>query len=647
MKFASQILRGHVMHARLEPARHVFRYPSVFFALDLDELPRRSGFWFGYNRLGVFTLRDRDHLEAGPGSIREKLARRLQREGIGGEIGRVEMITSARFLGRGFNPVSFYRVFDRCGVLKAVVAEVNNTFGERHVYVLPPEDRPSAEKVFHVSPFNTVEGEYRFRLIRSDGQVDIRVDLWRDGREIIKTRWDGCAAPMTTRQLARAAFQWPSSVLLTWPRIHWQAAKLFFLRRLRFHPSPSPPRSSDTLMTRKPSIVDRVAMRLVLPYLSDIRTGALVLQWPNGQGLRYGLPDASPEIAVRVRNWKFFRRILLDGDIGFGESYMAGEWETDDLPGLIALFLANRHVFESQAATAVLGRWLNRAFHTRRRNTRAGSRRNIREHYDLSNDLYRLFLDPTMMYSCAIYRDPNETLEEAQKNKLHALIRKAGIRPEHHVLEIGSGWGAFAIEAVRQTGCRVTTVTISEQQWQLARQRVREAGLEDSILVELRDYREIAGRYDRIISIEMIEAVGHEYLEEFFAVCDRALAPGGRVALQVITMPDERYEAYRRGVDWIQKHIFPGGHLPSIGALSEAMRARSSLAVEQIEEIGLHYARTLREWRANFLAARDRVRALGFDETFIRKWMYYFSYCEAAFAMRAVRNHHLVLSRRE
>ena len=374
-----------------------------------------------------------------------------------------------------------------------------------------------------------------------------------------------------------------------------------------------------TLQTRQPNLLERTAMRLVLPYLDGIRRGSLDLTMPDGSLRRFGRPGEEPAVALRARDYRFFWRILKDGDIGFGESYMFGEWEANDLTRLIELFLHNRQVFEAQSAQAWLGRMANRLLHTRNANTREGSRRNIQAHYDLSNDFYRLFLDPTMLYSCALWRCPAESLEEAQLNKLHALIEKAHIGPGDHVLEIGSGWGAFAIEAARRTGCRVTTITVSRKQYELALQRVAEAGLADRVEVRLCDYREVQGQYDKVVSIEMLEAVGHEFLGDFFRVVDRVLKPDGLVALQVITIPDQRYDAYRRGVDWIQKYIFPGGHLPSLTALSDAMTRHSHLVVERLDNIGIHYARTLREWRERFLARRDEVEKLGFDETFIRK----------------------------
>ena len=293
-----------------------------------------------------------------------------------------------------------------------------------------------------------------------------------------------------------------------------------------------------------------------------------------------------------------------------------------------------------------LSRFAHRILHTRRRNTPQGSRRNIHEHYNLGNDFYCLWLDPeTLLYSCAVFERPDQTLADAQIAKIRRVLEMAGIRPEHHVLEIGCGWGGFAIEAVRLTGCRVTGITISEAQLELAQARVQAAGLADRIELRLLDYRDLDGRYDRIVSIEMLEAVGHEYFECFFRKCNGALKPEGRIVLQVITIPHERYASYRRSPDWIQKHIFPGGVLPSREILATAMET-AGLRIGQADNIGQHYPPTLRAWREQFNAHAADLSRMGFDTTFQRKWNYYFAYCEAGFATGHIDDWLLALVRR-
>jgi cyclopropane-fatty-acyl-phospholipid synthase len=259
--------------------------------------------------------------------------------------------------------------------------------------------------------------------------------------------------------------------------------------------------------------------------------------------------------------------------------------------------------------------------------------------------MFQQFLDKTMTYSCAVFQSPQQSLSEAQQNKLQKIIDKARLEPHHHVLEIGTGWGSFAIKAVQQTGCRVTTITISEAQFNLARERIAQAGLADKIEVKLCDYRTLAGQYDRLVSIEMIEAVGHKYLPEYFKTCDRLLKPNGIMVLQVITILDQFYDRYRIGFDWMRKHIFPAGHLPSLQTMSHILTHHTHLMIEDLENIGPHYIETLARWEQNFRQAEPNIRNLGFDEEFFRKWVFYFGFCQAAFATRYVNDLQLVLTR--
>jgi cyclopropane-fatty-acyl-phospholipid synthase len=400
-----------------------------------------------------------------------------------------------------------------------------------------------------------------------------------------------------------------------------------------------------------PTWMQQLCMKGVLRYFSKMEEGAMRMRLPDGSERILGNPDADPEAEAEaeaemtIQDYRFFTRTALGGDIGFGESFVNGEWTTPDLTGLLVRLtsIESRGPARTFFKLSALSQRFNRWRHGLRPNTLAGSRRNIADHYDLSNDFYRLFLDPTLMYSCAIYMEEDQDLEAAQRNRLRTIIEKSKICQSDQVLEIGSGWGGFAIEAARQTGCRVTSITLSQEQLDLARARAEK--VDDRVKFELADYREMEGRFDKIISIEMLEAVGHKYLGAFFAACDRLLKPDGLVFLQVITIPDQRYAAYRKSCDWIQKYIFPGGMLPSLTAISDAMTHPSKLMVEHLENIGVHYATTLAHWRLGFLEKLDEVRGLGFDEGFQRKWLYYLAYCEAGFATRSINDIHLVLTR--
>ncbi len=334
---------------------------------------------------------------------------------------------------------------------------------------------------------------------------------------------------------------------------------------------------------------------------------------------------------MRIHDLEALRRLLVGGEVGGGEAYVDGLWSSPDLVGLITLAVANRDALALSNGwfryPAKLGRTVA---HRRNRNTLAGSRRNISAHYDLGNEFYRLWLDETMTYSSAVFEDPDQSLADAQRSKYRLMAKRAGLEAGQHVLEIGTGWGGFALYAAGELGCRVTTVTISEAQHALARERVRAAGLEDRVSVELRDYRDIDGTYDAIVSIEMLEAVGAEYLGTFFQACDRALRTGGRMSIQVITFPSDAYEAQLRGANWIQRYIFPGGVLPSLAAIERALEG-TRLLITDVADIRASYALTLRAWRDQFMAQLDAVRAIGFDDRFVRMWDYYLSISEAGF----------------
>ena len=394
------------------------------------------------------------------------------------------------------------------------------------------------------------------------------------------------------------------------------------------------------------TVPQKLAARVLLRYLARIERGQLVIRFPDGSEHAFGAGDGSDVARIDVCDGRFFTHSLLSGDIGFGEAYTEGWWNSPDLTAVLSLFGRNLDTADDRSILlSKIGRNLHRRLHRGRTNTRSNSRRNIHDHYDLSNEFFSLFLDESMTYSCALFDPPDESLAHAQRRKLQAMCQAAEIAAHHHVLEIGSGWGSFAIEAVRSTGCRVTSITLSEEQLRLARQRAEEAGVADRIDFRLCDYRDVKGHFDRVVSIEMLEAVGHEFLGEYFRVIDRKLKPGGRAAIQVITIPHQRYAAYRDGCDWVQKHIFPGGHLPSVEVLSEAIAPISSLRIESVTEIGPHYAQTLRLWREAFVKRLDNVRALGFDETFCRKWIYYLCYCEAGFSTGAIDTIHMALQK--
>ncbi len=646
----SALYKGFVAHKRFVPRVHEFKYPFYMYALDLDELEELSDqlVGFRYNGFGLVSLRDRDYLR-GAGSIRTRLESMLAAHGYTRKNSRIVLVTMARFLGFAFNPVNFYYCYNEEDHLQYAVAEVNNTFHERHVYIMEqPEpghdDDPavfSKDKQFHVSPFNDMRGEYEMSFSRLGERMRLGVDLYRDGQKVLMAAVWGDRVPLTSRELHKTVWLFPLASLLTMIRIDWQAFLLFFVKKLTFHHKPNP-ESAMTIGIRKPTVRQRICMQLVRRLFDRLQVGRMDLAFPDGTVWTLG-SEADDVTRMRVVNFRFFERLVFAGAIGMGESYVEGEWQTDDLNGVLTFFARNmKHA--DYARVGRLGHMMSAVRHALHRNTKKGSRKNIHAHYDIGNEFYKLFLDPvTLLYSCGIYEGKEKTLEEAQLEKIARIVAMAEIGADDHVLEIGCGWGGFAIEAAKQTGCRVTGITLSQEQYDLARQRVEEAGLSDRIEIQICDYRDLEGSYDKIVSIEMLEAVGHAYFGSFFETCDRVLKPDGIMVLQVITIPGERYEQYRRKTDWIQKYIFPGGLLPSLEVLDTSMAAHSALRVVEKKNIGLDYEPTLRAWRKGFEEKLDEVKAQGFDEEFIRKWRYYLCYCQAGFATGVIHNHHLKL----
>jgi len=383
--------------------------------------------------------------------------------------------------------------------------------------------------------------------------------------------------------------------------------------------------------------------KILLHSFERLQLGRLSVVFPDGTQRVYG--GLSREISARleIKSAQFFKRCVLFGPIGFAESYIAGEWETPDLVALLSFFIFNAehsgHLDSPDNPASPLLNLLNfynRLLHTKRPNSLRKARENIREHYDLSNEFFRLWLDPSMTYSCALFDSPEMGLEEAQKRKYESLCERLHLGPSDHLLDIGCGWGGMAIHAASTRGCRVTGITISEEQFHEARRRVAEAGLAERVSIEFLDYRLAEGQYDKIVSVEMIEAVGDAYLDGFFAKCAALLKPRGLLALQMITCPDRQFRILRDGVDFIQKHIFPGSLLVSQRRINEATFRTGDLNLLDWRDYGPHYARTLKLWRERFDRVEDKVLALGFDGAFVRKWRYYLAYCEAAFGTRHI-----------
>ena len=394
------------------------------------------------------------------------------------------------------------------------------------------------------------------------------------------------------------------------------------------------------MRSTRSTLLQRLTRQRVLNWMSESTRGAVDFSDHSGE-VRLGAPTKGQD---RIRaSWTIddnavYSRLATGGSIGLAESYLRGQWHTDDLPALLRILYRNQREGSRVPSFAeTMSQWFLRLVQRVQGNTLDGSRKHIAAHYDLSNEFFELFLDPTLMYSSAFFQREDMSLYDASIAKLAQICRKLDLQANDEVLEIGTGWGGFALHAVTQHDIQLTTTTISAAQLQRARQRFDEAGITDRVNLLDTDYRQLQGQYDKLVSIEMVEAVGERYLENYFRRCGSLLRPGGRFVLQAIVMPEQRYDSYRRNVDFIQKYIFPGGFLPSITAMQQAVGRTSDLRLAAMEDLSPHYARTLREWRRQFMNRLADVRQLGFDERFIRMWEYYLCYCEAAFLEQAVR----------
>ena len=379
-----------------------------------------------------------------------------------------------------------------------------------------------------------------------------------------------------------------------------------------------------------------LSRRLFFSLLNKLQHGYLEL---NDGGNRYHFGDNKADIRaqVTITDPRAYRRILFGGGIGAAEAYVEGLWYADNLTQVIQLFSRNLNAFKQyEKRFSFLTQTINTVKHYLNKNSKSGSRTNIAAHYDISNEMYQLFLDPHMQYSSAIFPSPETSLEQAQEHKMDRICRYLELSENDHLLEVGTGWGGLACYAAKHYGCQVTTTTISSAQYEIAKQRIEDQGLTDKVTLLLEDYRDLTGQYSKIVSIEMIEAVGHQYMPSYFKMLENRLIAGGKLLIQAITMNDQRYTAYRKRVDFIQKYIFPGGHLPSVSMLGEHIKQHTSMYIDDLKDYREDYANTLEIWRNRFLQNRSEITRLDFNEDFIRLWEFYFSYCEGGFREQAI-----------
>ncbi len=641
----SALYEGTLVHVRHEPREHAFRYPVAYWLLDLDELPEleRRFRSIGVNRRALFSLRDRDHFDGDGTALKEAVVRTAGDPSIQ----RVLVLTQLRVLGYVFNPVSFYWCYRADGSLACMVAELSNTFGERLPEVLPGA---SLELRARQAPA---------RLPLHGPRAAVPLPLLRAQRERVRphrgARGRAPGAPRRPRLPATRADQPRARPLLPALPAHAcagdRADPLAGAQALG-QAHPVPPQAAvraregiganvSVAIRRPPAarvpLVDRAAAAVLGRVLHGLEGGTLEVGLPDGRQLSFG---AGPSVRMDIHDLRLLRRLATRPKLGLGESYQAGEWSSDDLPALITLLARN-----AERGRALHPNWQRFVDARPRLNRRTGllaARRNIRYHYDLGNELFALFLDETMTYSCAVWECAGEPLADAQRRKLRRVCETLELGPGDHLLEIGCGWGSLALTAAGDYGARVTGITLSQAQAEVARQRVREAGLSDRVEIAVRDFREVDGTYTAVASIEMVEAIGERLFATYFAAIDRVLAAGGRALVQSILVPDARYPRYRASPDWIERYVFPGCLIPSLGVLAASA---GRLHFERVDEIGHHYAATLAAWRERFLARLVGVRALGYDERFIRTWDFYLAGCEALFRAGLLRDAQLLIAR--
>ncbi len=387
--------------------------------------------------------------------------------------------------------------------------------------------------------------------------------------------------------------------------------------------------------------------RGVLRQLGQLKHGQLMV-FEDGEQMLFGTPGSALLGEIHITDPAVWGMVASSGSIGAGEAFIHGYWSSPDLTAVVRVFVSNLDVLDAmEGGLARLGRPLVQGLHWLNRNTRKGSQKNIAAHYDLGNDLFEQFLDPTMMYSAAQFLTPEDSLEQAQLNKLERICQKLALKPSDHLLEIGTGWGSMALYAAQNYGCRVTTTTLSKEQFAFTAQRIEQLGLQQQVTLLLEDYRDLSGEYDKLVSIEMIEAVGHRFLPTYFKQCAHLLKSNGLMLIQAITIREQRYEQAKRGVDFIQRYIFPGGALPCVQKMLEIVSRDTDMNLLHMEDFGLHYAKTLRLWHENFRHAHGRLSELGYDDYFLRLWEFYLCYCEGGFLERTIGTAQLLLAKPE
>ena len=642
--------KGTIYHKRFFPKEHAFTYKHSLFQFDITDNPKSKFPFFSYNHFNVFSLREKDYLTPGPEKILQKLYNILDINKLE-KPSKITLLSNPKFLSFTFNPLSLFLCFkneEKDPYL--IIAEVHNTFREKHLYLLHEKEKKNGklyfkhQKEFHVSPFFKKEGEYQFEFSVSASIFECKIDYFYNKDLKLRAHFKGDAHTLNAKNTLKLGLCSGYYIATPMLRILYQAFKLYFLKKINVQKKPSLS-SPNSFSTKKASLLQKTCMYFVLKWMKHIKIGQLSVRLPNNEYKVFG-KGQTPHSHIDILDYRFFNNVAWQADLGFAKAYLSNLCEVKQLKSLFEIFLENSKIFRHKNNLfSVFGLIIAKISHIKQKNSLKNSPKNIEAHYDLGNSFFDLFLDSSKLYSSAFFDSTSTSLESAQIKKAKKLISLLNIQSKQsHILEIGSGWGYIACEIAKEYDCKVTSITLSHEQHDYVKKKIKAENLEHLVTVKIQDYRHISDKYDAIISVEMIEAVGKEYLNEYFKVCSNSLKPNGHFVIQAITIDQQYYKSYQNNKDFIQEYIFPGGHLFSKEILNSTAN-KFQLSEVSSEQIGSHYAQTLRCWETNFIKNIDHIKALGFDKTFIKTWLYYFNYCEAGFDNGYIDNYQIAFQK--
>lgn len=632
----SHLFQGYIYHKRFSPKTHEFSHKYSLFQINLNKNKLRGNILFSFNSFNVFSIYENEFLYPGNETLWIK-ANHLLRQNNYKEAHKIILLTNPKFFSATFNPISFFLCYDQESEYpEVIIAEVHNTFKEKHLYFLSnPKDCETNlsfthQKEFHVSPFFNKQGNYKFKFKINSDDFFCKIDYWVEDKLMLTASFNGIKQGLSKMSLLKIALVSGYHIASPMLRILYQAFNLHFLKKIPIQAKPNLSHK-NSFNYKKANFFQKLNMFFVFNWLKKLDNGKLKLVLPDGTRKTFG-KTGQDNVNIEILNYEFFTDIAWQADLGFAKAYLKNFCQVNNLKSLFKIFVKNsKNIHQQSSFYSFLGHIIAYLSHLRNKNNLKNSKNNIQAHYDLGNDFFSLFLDSSKLYSSGYFPLKASSLSEAQQIKTKKLIDLLDIKAnDAHILEIGSGWGYIACELAKKYGCKVTTITLSQEQKKYVEEKVVSENLQDLVTVKIKDYRLLKQKYDGIISVEMIEAVGKEYINDYFKICSNCLKENAKFVLQAITIESSYYSNYSKNKDFIQEFIFPGGHLFTKEILN-SVSAKYKLKEIHSESIGKHYAKTLNCWESNFLNKLPEIKALGFDERFIKTWLYYFNYCEIGF----------------